>query len=710
MAYIVKDEQDRPVIYKGSNVMGSDSFEDIECLDFNDKDHSFLAVGSQESPDRFRDVIQVDGWELKNYRKNPVVLFAHNYGSPPIGKSLEEFSDVKKNIKRLMIRPQFHTLTEEARTLYSLYKEKYLRGFSVGFLPKKSEEIKQDDKKKDDDEHQFFHRPILFKKQELLENSSVPLPAHPDALAEIKTLVKKGSLYIPARYLQEKQTPEVEVYDEYIHIKVEDEGRFKTLYEDEVGEGVVRVFGQVDGEFMDHKFIFAKNAYTEEQAKDLANIFNEHYPTSGLKKHDPEAYIARETVLIDAFPTLDEKAFAVKGKRQELETAKTDTDNANDQLGEEERCESCLDELGREYTIGKDIDFEESEYIDAEDVEEKPYPNEHACRLLPPGDFDRFARKNCFRRSGGKCIDFIFGIKAGKSKTQAMRYKKDVWTASAARSHCSGADGTFEAAGKMIEEIDASKKIYVYRTTKIMEEEEIKRVRDSLKGELGEDVIILIVDGGAKLEVLKLGEVTQLRIESGGDIGAESAEEERDAGREKELERLKSQVEDLWGIKVTDEVAEILKGLSERMDLDLVKAVLDVSDALSALKPEKEGVGDLDELDEDETITSIDLKSQTEEIREAMEKIIDEVVDRVVRAVRSELKSMRGGGKAVEEDDKTIDLDIERDLEDENLEDIDSEDDGAGDNGPDEDVETDDEDEIAAVVSDSLREALGKLD
>lgn len=381
----------------------------------------------------------------------------------------------------------------------------------------------------------------------------------------------------------------------------------------------------------------------------------------------------------------------------------------DDNIQEEEckECEYCSDELGREYTVGEDIDFEESEYIDEEDVEEKPFPNEHACRLLPPGDFDRFARKNCFRRSGGKCIDFIFGIKAGKSKTQAMRYKKDVWTASAARSHCRGADGSFEAAGSSaVEEIDACKRIYVYRTTEIMEEEEIKRVRESLKLELGEDAVVLIVDGGAKLEVLKVGEATRLTIESGGDVEVTSTEDGKDADKEANLEKIKIQVEKLWDVQITDETAEILMGLSEKMDLDLVKSVLDVADALSALKPEKDE--DLDELDE--TVTPIEsaLKSQTEELRTTMEKIIDEVVERVIRAVRATFEEMR---KKEINEDETTDPDVEGGPGDEDLDDDDFNDDESEEADANEDVDTEvEEGEIAAVVSDSLKEVLGRLD
>lgn len=75
-----------------------------------------------------------------------------------------------------------------------------------------------------------------------------------------------------------------------------------------------------------------------------------------------------------------------------------------------------------------------------------PYANEHACRLNDPGKYDRFARKNCEQKHDGKCIDVIYGIKNNKSEIQALRYPKKVWTAAAAKSHCSDAGGSFEAA------------------------------------------------------------------------------------------------------------------------------------------------------------------------------------------------------------------------------------------------------------------------
>ncbi len=80
--------------------------------------------------------------------------------------------------------------------------------------------------------------------------------------------------------------------------------------------------------------------------------------------------------------------------------------------------------------------------------ETKPYENEHSCRLEDPGKYDRFARKNCYQKHDGKCIDFIFGVREGKFELQAMRFSKDVWTEEAAKNYCKDKKGSFEAASK----------------------------------------------------------------------------------------------------------------------------------------------------------------------------------------------------------------------------------------------------------------------
>lgn len=67
---------------------------------------------------------------------------------------------------------------------------------------------------------------------------------------------------------------------------------------------------------------------------------------------------------------------------------------------------------------------------------QKPYPNEHACRLASPEGADRCFRNHVNDPDSKKPFDQIICYYDGKSKVQALRYKKDVWTASEAKAHC----------------------------------------------------------------------------------------------------------------------------------------------------------------------------------------------------------------------------------------------------------------------------------
>lgn len=77
-----------------------------------------------------------------------------------------------------------------------------------------------------------------------------------------------------------------------------------------------------------------------------------------------------------------------------------------------------------------------------------PYPNEHACRLRSPGDFQSASLRRMTRRHDGKAYSIIFGRPQGAAGTteQAYRYSRQTWTAAQARAHCSDHGGRFEAA------------------------------------------------------------------------------------------------------------------------------------------------------------------------------------------------------------------------------------------------------------------------
>lgn len=122
--------------------------------------------------------IRTDGWQLENFRKNPVVLWNHNHtgNSLPIAKSLREWKANDPALGRVL-RGQADFLTKDlnpfAERVYSLYRAGILNAVSVGWKTLKSEWVKDDE---------GYITGIRFLENDLLEYSAVPVPADPDAL------------------------------------------------------------------------------------------------------------------------------------------------------------------------------------------------------------------------------------------------------------------------------------------------------------------------------------------------------------------------------------------------------------------------------------------------------------------------------------------------------------------------------------------------
>jgi len=126
---------------------------------------------STASRDRDHDTINPQGWKLANYRKNPVVLFGHDYRSLPIGKD----TGITVDELGLLAHPQFcpEDLHPMGSTVYRMLVEGFLNAASVGMNPVKWSYNEEE-------------RGIDFEEQELLEYSIVPVPANPEALVGAK--------------------------------------------------------------------------------------------------------------------------------------------------------------------------------------------------------------------------------------------------------------------------------------------------------------------------------------------------------------------------------------------------------------------------------------------------------------------------------------------------------------------------------------------
>ncbi|MFA5634107.1 MAG: phage major capsid protein [Candidatus Dojkabacteria bacterium] len=122
------------------------------------------AIVSTNDVDRHGEIVDIEGIDITNYEKNPVVMWAHDYSLPPIARTLSLTKEKigKKTVLKTVM--EFATgISELAREVYNLYREGFMNAFSIGFIPLDEEGN-------------------TYTKTELLEYSAVPIPANPNAL------------------------------------------------------------------------------------------------------------------------------------------------------------------------------------------------------------------------------------------------------------------------------------------------------------------------------------------------------------------------------------------------------------------------------------------------------------------------------------------------------------------------------------------------
>jgi HK97 family phage prohead protease len=131
------------------------------------EDGTLICKISTDAVDRMGEVLDPTGVDLKHYKQNPVVLWAHDYSTPPIAKAQWVKRDGNVILSKLKFAP-----TPFAQEIKVLYELGFMSTFSVGFIPKKwvdGDGAKNPARK--------------YTEWELLEYSAVPVPANPEALA-----------------------------------------------------------------------------------------------------------------------------------------------------------------------------------------------------------------------------------------------------------------------------------------------------------------------------------------------------------------------------------------------------------------------------------------------------------------------------------------------------------------------------------------------
>jgi len=136
------------------------------------QDKPIKFVASTANPDRYGDVVDQKGWDLRAYNRNPVVLFNHNPSQMPIGKGKAYVEN-----EQLMLEVEFDQKDDMAKTIEQKVRDGYINAVSVGFQPSKT--IARSSLPAD---HPYHGKSgSYFQSSELLEVSIVTIPANNEA-------------------------------------------------------------------------------------------------------------------------------------------------------------------------------------------------------------------------------------------------------------------------------------------------------------------------------------------------------------------------------------------------------------------------------------------------------------------------------------------------------------------------------------------------
>lgn len=158
-----------------------------EEIKADDGDRTITAVINTADIDRDNEIVLPSGADLRDFRKNPVVLLAHRYDQPAIGRATKV---TRSDGDRALVAKTQFAETPLGQEIFSLYAGGYMKAFSIGFDPDPEasgkpteEELKQNPGWKD------VRR--VYRKWSLLEYSAVSVPSNPEALA---LSLSKGSI------------------------------------------------------------------------------------------------------------------------------------------------------------------------------------------------------------------------------------------------------------------------------------------------------------------------------------------------------------------------------------------------------------------------------------------------------------------------------------------------------------------------------------
>lgn len=155
---------------------------DLKSIDWD----TFKVIATNASVDRDGEIITLDGWDIENYLKNPVIIANHSYKIENlIGKATKIYSDWQ-NVIVEWVFSKTNPLGILARDLYN---EGILKAVSVWFISKQRDEENRD----------------IITIKELLELSFVAVPCNPNAISLDWKWLELYKKWVEAGLIQEEK-------------------------------------------------------------------------------------------------------------------------------------------------------------------------------------------------------------------------------------------------------------------------------------------------------------------------------------------------------------------------------------------------------------------------------------------------------------------------------------------------------------------------
>lgn len=173
-----QDFGDRIVtLHNGAQGLRGGLKSEVKAVEGDDPVMDFIA--SDETLDRYNEVIKVDGWQLESFRANPVIPDCHDYSS--IAKILGRARSVEVKAGKLVNRVEFCMDNPMGALAFKMAKGGFIKSQSVGFIPVEwTNGVGKDQPAR------------TYSKCELLEISLVVVPANPGAT--IGLALKSGAI------------------------------------------------------------------------------------------------------------------------------------------------------------------------------------------------------------------------------------------------------------------------------------------------------------------------------------------------------------------------------------------------------------------------------------------------------------------------------------------------------------------------------------